>query len=259
MDYLTIGTLWKNENEYAEEFLTYHRSVGVEKFIIYDREYNELYKLIGHHKDVQIFHFPENTENVHANAWASLISRCKGQTKWLALIDADQVLVPVQTNDVRGILKDYENFASVGMNWHSFGSSGHINKIEGSLYERFTMRANDNEGMNNHIQSIVQPDRTLAVRTHDPHHCQLMSGEVNVNTNKEVISGPFNNNHCYDKLWVAHYITKSKEEWAIKNAKGRADIFNEKMPFNMFDDHNKICNAVEELHVKELWKAAIKI
>lgn len=256
MRYLTLGSCLKNEEPYIMDFIKYHRHVGVEHFVFFDREFAKLSELLKNEKDVEIVHFPDVAGNVHAEAWAKLIGMNQGKTKWLALIDADQALVPVQKTDVKEVLRPYESFASLQCNWHSFGSGGALTKEPGSVYERFTKRAKPSEGVNHHTQFICQPDRALAVRTHDPHHPRLPPGESSVNTKLQVISGPFAIPPVHDVLWVAHYINKSREEWLVKNAKGRADIFGEKMPMNIFDDYEKIANVEDETRVLELWKKA---
>ncbi len=258
MKYLTLGSCLKNEEPYMKDFVKYHRHVGVERFVFYDREYGKLKEMFKDDPDVEIFHFPESPENVHAMAWASLINYNKGKTKWLALIDADQVLVPVKTTDIKNILKNYEQFASLQCNWHTFGSSGQLTNTGKPLYERLLMRAAPEAGINNHTQFICQPDRTLGEKTHDPHHPRLALGEFSVNTNNTIVNGPFNVPPLHDTLWVAHYISKSKEEWDIKNAKGRADIFGQKMPHDLFDLHDTFCNAEQENRVLELWREANK-
>ena len=241
-----------------KDFVKYHRYVGVQHFVFYDREYHKMKEMFKDDPDVEIVHFPDIPFNVHAIAWANLIGLNKGKTKWLALIDADQVLVPVKTHDVKEVLREFEPYASLQCNWHTFGSSGRVEKGEGSLYERFLKRAVPHEGINNHTQFICQPDRTQAIRTDDPHHPHVNPGEISVNTNHARVQGPFNTPPLHDKLWIAHYINKSKEEWNIKNAKGRADIFGQKMPYHLFDEQDRACNAEEEHRVLELWKSANK-
>jgi hypothetical protein len=256
MNYLTLGSVWKMENTYALDFIKYHKSIGIEKFIILDREYNQLKEMIKNEPDVEVLHYPDTAENVHAEGWASLIRHCDGKTKWLALIDADEALVPVKTNDVKEILKDYEEFAALQFNWTTLGSGGQDKKEVGSLYERFTMRAKLNEGINNHCQFIVQPHRSTYNRCLDPHHPNLKPGEISVNTNKQQVNGPFNTPQLHDILYVAHYITKSREEWDIKNAKGRGDIFGQKIAYTDFDAHNSICNQEKEIRMSDLWNRA---
>lgn len=257
MKYLTLGSCLKQEETYMVDFVKFHRNVGVDHFVFFDREKTALTKLLGNEPDVEIIHFPDIPQNVHAEGWGKLIEYNQGKTKWLALIDADQVIVPVKKDNIKEILVDYEPFASLQCNWHTFGSSGRIEKGDGSLYERFLLRAKSQEGINNHTQFICQPDRTLALRTHDPHHARLPANEVSVNTNyKKIDNSPFNIPPLHDTMYIAHYISKSKEEWALKNAKGRADIFGQKMPFDLFDEHDKFCNVEKEDRVLELWKKA---
>ncbi len=266
MKYLTLGSCLKGEESYMLDFVKYHRSVGVEHFIFLDRNFEALYKLLGEEPDVEIFHFPETPDNIHQQAWAELINFNKGQTKWLALIDADQVLVPVKTNDVRSILKDYEEFACLQCNWKTFGSSFRETRGEGSVYERFTLTSANDSSYNYHTQFICQPDRTLGKKTPEPHYPLLPEDEFSVNTNKEPIDASkivdlnpgtplsFNVPPLHDVLWIAHYTNKSREEWVIKNSKGRADIFGAKMPMEQFDQYESLCNVRYEGRVLELWK-----
>lgn len=268
MKYLTIGSCLKNEESYMLDFVKYHRHVGVEHFVFLDREYEPLYSLLGNEPDVEIIHFPDIPENTHQDAWGKLIAYNQGKTKWLSLIDADQALVPQQVNDVRTILKDYEEFASLQCNWHTFGSSHRLMRDPGAVYERFILRGDNDNLYNAHTQFICQPDRTLPIKTAEPHYPLLPEGEVSVNTNKEIITADksvelnpntplsFNVPPLHDKLWVAHYTNKSREEWLIKNSKGRADIFGVKMPMEQFDQYENVCNQVPEYRVFELWSQA---
>ena len=268
MNYLTIGTLWKNEYDYAIDFIKYHRGVGVEKFVIFDREYHKLHSMLSEYKDVEVVHFPEHIINNHQEAWGQLIEYNTGKTKWLALIDADQALVPVKTNDVREVLKNYEDFASLQCNWKAFGSSHHQNKEPGSVYERFLLCANPDSEYNFPTQFICQPERTLPVRTLEPHYPILPAGEISVNTNKEKIDDKkvvkmhprepriFNVPALHDILWVAHYTNKSKEEFLIKNNKGRADIPGAKIPMDQFEEYDAHCNSFKETRALELWNAS---
>lgn len=266
MKYLTIGTLWKDEHAYAEDFLTYHRKVGVEHFIIFDREYYKLYEMIGHYSDVEIIHFPEVPGNNHMEAWGQLIKLAQNKTKWLALIDNDMALAGQQETDIKNILKNYEDFACLQINWRTFGSSFKELKEFGSIYERFLLTAEDNCIYNTHTQFICDPLKVLPIATEEPHYPHLKDGEISVNTNKQEISNIqenslnpnkpriFNSPPLHDVLWVAHYTNKSKEEFLFKNSKGRADIPGAKMPLNQFEEYDSLCNVKQELRVLDIWK-----
>ncbi len=268
MHYLTLGSCLKNEESYIVDFIKYHRYVGVEHFVFLDREYGPLNDLIGKEPDVEIIHFPELPENNHMEGWGKLIRHNTGKTHWLALIDADQALVPAKTHDVRGVLKNYEDFASLQINWRTFGSSRLEKREPGSVYERLLLRAPDGCIYDAHTQFICQPHRTLPIKTNEPHFPLVYENEILVNTNKEQIvvnktvslnpNTPlsFNIPPLYDTMWVAHYTNKSKEEFINKNNKGRADILGTKIPMTQFEEYDVWCNEVKEDRVLGLWNAA---
>lgn len=267
MRYLTLGSCLKNEESYILDFIKYHRYVGVEHFVFFDREYHPLAKLLANEPDVEIIHFPEGPGNIHMEAWGKLIGHNQGKTKWLALIDADQALVPVKTNNVAEVLREYEDFASLQISWKAFGSGNQVKKLPGSVYERFTLAAPPESQYSLPTQFICQPDRTLPIRTEEPHYPQLPVGEVSVNTNKQPIDSnkvvamnprtpkTFQVPPLYDVMWVAHYTNKSQEEWIIKNSKGRADIYGGKIHLNQFHEYNAECTQ-PEYRVLDLWKKA---
>lgn len=269
MKYLTLGSCLKNEESYILDFVKYHRSVGVEQFVFFDRNFENLHQLLGHEPDVTIIHFPESPQNIHQEAWGQLIKYNQGKTKWLALIDADQALVPVKTDNVRDILKEYEKYASLQLNWKAFGSSFSKKREPGSVYERFLLCAAQYSPYNYPTQFICQPDRTLALKTFEPHYPRLPAGEISVNTNKEIISKDkiiamnpntplsFNVPPLHDILYINHYTNKSLEEWLIKNSKGRADIYGTKIPNEQFHEYESVCNVAKDERALELWKRAI--
>lgn len=269
MKYLTLGACLKNEEEYIIDFIKYHRHVGVEHFVLFDRHYDKLHALVGHEPDVTIIHFPEVPGNNHMEAWGRLIGYCQGKTKWLALIDADQALVPVSAHNVKDVLSNYEDFASLQINWKAFGSNGQQDRLPGAIYERFIKVAPPSSKYSEVTQFICQPGRTLALQTEEPHYPHLASHEVSVNTNKQVIDAgkhtPLNPKRpkifqippLYDVMWVAHYTNKSYEEWLIKNSKGRADILGTKIHASQFIEYDSEC-TVPEYRVSQLWAEANK-
>lgn len=270
MYYLTLGTVWKDENDYALDFIKFHKYCGVEKFVIFDREYNQLKEMTKDMPYVEVIHFPDTPENIHMEGFGQLIKYNQGKTKWLICCDADQAIVGTEKDDVREVLKDYEDYASLQINWHSFGSAGQLYKEPGSLYERFTMRAKTDAEINAHTQFICQPDRCLPIKTAEPHYPFVKEGEIYINTNKEQIDPnkvvalnpntplSFNVPAIHNILYCAHYVCKSWEEGEKKWAKGRCDIYGTKMPEMKWYEENNICNEEKEERVSELWKRANK-
>lgn len=253
MYYLASCSICKNEDNYIDNFVKIHKALGVEFFLFFDRSDNPLSKRYAGRSDIKVIHYPE--PNRHAHAWRDGVQFFKGKSKWVQFIDIDQVAVPMQTNDLKVMLQDYEQFASLGLNWHSFGADSREVEPEVGLstYEAYTKRADSLTPINNHIQSILQPDRVQIQVWNDPHHPPVNPGEVQVNERKQSFSGPWNIPPSQNVGFIAHYYTRSREYWAKKCAKLRADTGTAGSTLAEFDHHQSYMNTVEDFTVKNIW------
>ena len=88
---------------------------------------------------------------------------------------------------------------------YTFGSNGRVSYSPEPVTERFTMRENK---LNPHVKSIVCLQN--AAFFIDPHHVYLKEGY---------------NKTCEETVaQINHYFTKSRDEFILKIARGRADI-----------------------------------
>jgi hypothetical protein len=258
MKYLTSCSLVKNEFPYIVEFYQIHKFLGVEHFVFFDRstEGPALSKIFENYPDVEVHHFPEGNQGFHADAWKAGVDLLKGRSKWVQFVDIDQVVVPMQTLDIKEMLVPYEVYGSLGLNWHSFGSNGKKKEPKNeSTYSTYTKRANGNHPINSHIQSIVQVDKAQSLKWHDPHHPILESQYIQVNENKIQFTGPFNNPPTQNVGFIAHYYTRSFAYWKAKCDKGRADCSAPGGRYDQFDHHQEYMNEVEDLTVKKIWES----
>lgn len=259
MHYLTVATCIKGEDDYIDDFIMIHEKLGVESFIFFDRDDDNLTKKFQGRDNIHVVKYKEPLR--HHEAHLHVVKHHGLHAKWIALIDCDQVLFPVQTKDLHVALREYEQYAQVQPVWHTFGSNGLKTKTDGSVYERFTRRAVDEEGINNHSQSIVQPTRIELVLAPDPHRQIPKRGEISVDENCKQV-GDHNRTealiipHSQNKLFVAHYILKSREEYITKQNKNRADTGTRMN--DLFDEQNRYCNAVEDTRIRDYWLANCK-
>lgn len=258
MFYLTSCSIVKDEDDYVQEFVDIHRFLGVEHFLFFDRSKNPLSEKFKDQKDITVIHFPEPKR--HAEAWMEGAKYFNGKSVWTQFIDIDQVLVPKNTLDLKEMMKDYEAFPAVGFNWHSFGNSGHETEdFTQSTYERYTKRALGNAGINGHLQTCAKPDQIIQGQIFsDPHHAPLINGQLQCNEAKGAIpfNSPFNVPPIQNIGFIAHYYTRSREYWAKKIAKQRADTGTSSGTMADFDHHQTYLNAEDDLTVKNIWDKA---
>lgn len=250
MKYLTIASCIKGEDDYIEDFIRFHWFA--EHFIFFDRDGENLTNKFKGRDNITVIRYPE--PNTHHASHAAVVKNFQGFSRWIALIDCDQVLFSPTNDDVKVTLQEFEQYAQLQINWSSFGNNGHLTKTEGSVYERFIKCAALNHPTNNHTQGIIDVTRCRAIVPPDPHRVLVKPGQISVDENhRNVGDTPHISPPSQNKLFVAHYITKSKEEWDFKNQKGRSDIPGEKMPYSLYDQHNAYMNEVEDVRIRDFW------
>jgi len=250
MKYLAACAIVRDEAPYIEEWLKYHRGVGVEHFYIYLNEcVDSTENLVKAQKDTSVFTF--NGVRQQIPAYNHLLSGIKGVCEWVAFIDVDEFLVPKQHNNVPDVLNAYNavDVAALCPHWVLFGSNGHEKYEDKPVIERFTRRQKD---VNPHIKSIVKPHKTIQART--PHkfiHTKMhLAVDEGWRTIGETDSMPPNGT---DKIiQINHYSTKSREECLKRRSRIRVDTGGH-YPVDFFEAHDR--NEVEDLRALELWKS----
>ncbi len=255
MYYLASCSITKDEDNYIDDFVKIHKHLGVEFFLFFDRSKNPLSERFKGRDDIKVIHFPEPLR--HADAWLEGVKYFTDKSKWVQFIDIDQVVVPVKSNNIPDMLYPYQNFAALGLNWHTFGSSGLEKEPTISTYEAYTKRALANCPINNHIQSIVQPNRVIQRKWGDPHHPPLSNQESQINERFEFFKGPFNKPSSQNIGFIAHYYTRSREYWAKKISKMRADTGTSAGTMQDFDHHQSYTNEEEDLIIKNIWSKCV--
>lgn len=253
MYYLSSCSIVKNEDNYIEDFVKIHKHLGVEFFLFFDRSDNPLSEKFKGRTDIEVIHYPE--PNRHAHAWRDGVKYFQNKSRWVQFIDIDQVTVPMQTDDIKVMLQQYESNASLGLNWHTFGSNGREIEPESgvSTYDAYTKRAVNNCPINNHVQSIVQVQHVTDQIWNDPHHPHMKNGHFQYNERREPFLGPFNIPSSQNVGFIAHYYTRSREYWAKKLLKMRADTGTQGGALVDFDHHQTYMNEVEDFTVKDIW------
>lgn len=243
--YLSLCAIIKDENAYLEEWIQYHRKIGVEHFFIYDndsqipvaktlselglKQYVTLKTIHGKSKQVKAY---QHCLRVHGS-----------KSKWIGFIDIDEFIVPKSTKGRMDLfLKDYENYGGLGLSWYIFGSNGHQYRTSKPQIESFTFRSKPDFLPNSHIKSIVQPK--FVKSAYNAHAFHYIKDKYCVNESLIPIQGAFTP-HSSETIQLNHYYCRSFEEFQDKLQRGMADTKKQRK-IEQFHYHDGESNQVED-------------
>jgi hypothetical protein len=218
---LAICAIFQDEAPYLKEWIEFHRLVGVEHFYLYNNRsrdnYREVLKPYILSGLVEVIDKPKVANRIkvfnrlQCKCYNECLAHARGVSKWVAFIDIDEFLFPVNERSLLSVLKQYEGFGGVYANWRIFGTS-HIRHIPKSqlLIETLTLCTKKSFPANLYVKSIVRPE--YAVNFPNPHHPIYRPGYCQVNTNKVPFEGPFLSTYIQDnKLRINHYWTRDED------------------------------------------------
>lgn len=225
---LAICAIAKNEARYLLEWIAHHRVVGVEHFLIFDNDSDdgtsEMLDRLGGTGFVERVPWPTvpGVAPQHT-AYAEGLNRLRDRAKWIAFIDLDEFLNPLQDRDVPGVLRDYDDVAGLVVPWRIFGSAGEEHRRDELVTRRFTRRAPEDHHLNHSVKTIVRGRFAARPGIHTP---VLVQGQL-VDEHRQVAGSVGTPDHHpvpgAHRLVLNHYFGKSREEWEAKRRKGRAD------------------------------------
>lgn len=254
---LAICAIMKDEGPYLKEWLDYHMLVGVNKFYLYDNESSDdTVDVLKPYIDkgiVEYTFFPGIARQ--QPAYIDCVTKYKNDVRWLALIDLDEFIVPVQHKKITDFLKTLPLFGQLIVSWVVYGSSGHIKKPKGFVIENFKYHANKTWG----VKSIINP--RLVINITNPHVNEVAGWTIDENGKKLGYIDQTNNPPTYNKIRINHYITKSYEEMMKRCAKGDACYekyeespkFKAQQLFNI-SDKNDVYDGIMDKYVKKLYQ-----
>ena len=127
-----------------------------------------------------------------------------------------------------------------------YGSSGHDEKPEGLVTERYLYRGDDNSRGSECIKTIANP--RLIKKYYHVHYPTYYRGFYSVDDCGQRVDGWSNPGHNSSKLRINHYFTKSKQEWIARRSRGKADTTDSEDRRTMQDfyqqEHNEIYDPI---------------
>jgi len=222
--YLAVCAIAKNEGPYFEEWIEWHRGMGVEKFYIYDNEStDDTKKILAPYVEsglVEYVFWPGMKRQLPA--YDDCINKYRLDSRWLAVIDLDEFIVPVKDKTIHEFLRRFEEFSVVEINWLIYGSGGAKKKESGGVMERFKYHSLPNDISNRRVKSIVDPRRVCSFI--GCHEAARISGRAADSHGQPIKKNYYDREPQQDVIRINHYAVKSYEEFLEKRARGRARI-----------------------------------
>lgn len=247
--YVSLTMCVKDEAEYIREWIEYYLLQGVDHFYIYNNNGTDnTEEIIKPYIDKGIVTWREYPGlGKQAHIYNDAVDNYKNETQWMGFIDIDEFIVPHKHETLATALKEYEKYSQLLLHWVFYGSSGHKEKTNGLVIERFTKHQ---KGVNHHTKSIINPRAILYA---DVHASEVMGDTVN--EKKELVykkSEP-----TAEILQINHYVIKSFEEFSNKKNKGRTDIKSIELNNQFFQKHDY--NDVEDEQLMSGYVQKIKL
>lgn len=219
--YLAVCSIAKNEGSYYDEWIEWHKNLGVEKFYIYDNESSDNTKqVLAPYIEsglVEYTFLPGTKQQLPA--YDDCMEKHRFDARWIAIIDLDEFIVPMKDKTIPDFLKRFENFAAVEINWLVYGSGGAKKKEEGDVMERFKHHSVPNHVMNRLVKSIVNPRRVFT--SIGAHEVARISGRTADSHGMPVKKNFRDREPQHDVIRINHYAVKSYEEFLDKRSRGR--------------------------------------
>ena len=169
---VALCLLTKDQNEDLNEWLDYHKSIGVSNVILIDDNSTKpsLEAISDFVKTGFIMHYSYIVPDSHAKrgpqmlAYELCLNAYRSEFSHMGFIDTDEFIVlKNETESIIDLLYKYKDYGGLALNWMMIGSNGHITRPKGGVLSNY------NDCVTNyHIKSIVNTKH--AIKPVNPHY-----------------------------------------------------------------------------------------
>jgi hypothetical protein len=170
-----VVAILKCEYQFVEEWLCYHRLLGVESFVLYDDDPEQrLRSLLSHHSSyVTVFDHADGFDagqgrDRQTKAYEHAIRHMN--CDWLAFIDGDEFIVLRKHENIADFVGTFEEAEAIVLTWHMFGHNGYYDDPPSVLSCLVRRKAEPGRMMKSIVRrtSIQQVKSAHRVRTTNP-------------------------------------------------------------------------------------------
>jgi hypothetical protein len=112
---LCVCAIFRDEAPYLKEWIEFHKLVGVQKFYLINHfstdNFEEVLKPYVDNGEVELsysYDLNPNFNITQITEYEIIRKKCEGNTKWLAILDSDEFVFPVEGKNLVEFLKEYE-------------------------------------------------------------------------------------------------------------------------------------------------------
>jgi hypothetical protein len=232
---LGIVVIVRDEAPYLEEWLAYHRALGVDHVFLYDNGSRDaLHEVVEgwvNHGLLTLLHWP--LPGGQLDAYAHAVRFFGPSVDWLAFIDVDEFIVPLVDDDIPTLLARWPNAADVRIPRVDFGFSGHRSPPVGLTVEAYTGVADvfgRDPSKPPRVKTVLRPGSVTAVGIHTATTADLPLDAEGRPVPHDTVGAA-----CHPYVQLNHYYTRSFEEFEAKRFRGSATgrIARPAVPFDL--------------------------
>ena len=159
---LGICTIQRDRARWIKEWVCFQYLMGFRKFYFFAHDCvdntHEVVLELSKKFDIKVFSIANDVERPQLACFQHAYSTFGHEVDWMAFIDGDEFLFPVEKSTLQEALVDfdYEKLSALAVYWATFGSSGHMTEPDGLIIDNFRHRLTLDHPHNRHIKSIVR-------------------------------------------------------------------------------------------------------
>lgn len=241
--YSALCVIAKDENRYIEEWVQYHRCLGIGKIYLYDHNsqipmVNNIKSFVdegfvehimfdGSHtrweKEVFADNLTKFSATIQGKAYQDCLARFSSNHTFIGFIDIDEFIVfqDPSIRNINSLLKRYEDYGGVSFYWILFGSGGHKMSPQDWVTRSYFKCLPRGRHQNTQFKSFV--NTAFKPTMYSPHRAMFNLSSSNshlVDENRKPIAAGRNKNSTHSLVAIHHYATKSQQDFNIKRTRG---------------------------------------
>lgn len=254
---MSICAIIKDEGLYLEEWIEFHLLQKVDHFYLYLNDCTDnTFEIATYYARIGLVTLvlwpgkPTKEKSIQLSAYDHFMRTYGHETEWVACIDCDEFLYSKMTH-LQCVKNWMDKISAILINWTLYGSNGHEKHSPKLVIERFTKR---NKEIDHHVKTILKPSRYIS--TGKNVHRFVVKGDTWISEDKVENDSPWMIPAKEDHLKLAHFHTKSREEYKKRCKRGRADWPIPKNFEENFIAHDR--NEIEDTWLKDNFAEQIK-